>query len=64
MGLYDWKKIPSSTLRFSVLQRRAIASVVYIIQTAVSLNRGYYKKGNHSLSKHAFIEIVNTTKLH
>ena len=26
------------------------------------LNRGYYIKGSHPLSKHAFIEIVNTTK--
>ena len=38
--------------------------VVYLIQTGVSLNWGYYIKGNHSPSKHAFIGIVDTTKVH
>ena len=37
---------------------------VYSIQTGVSLNQGYYIKESQSLSKQAFIEIVNITKVH
>ena len=44
--------------------RITIGYVVYSIRTGVSLNRGNYIKGNHLLSKHAFTEIVNTTKVH
>ena len=33
-------------------------------QTGIRLNRGHYIKGSHPLSKHAFLEIVNTTKVH
>ena len=47
-----------------VLKNMAIGYVVYSIQTGVSLNRCHYIKGNHLLSKHAFIEILNTTKVH
>ena len=28
------------------------------------INRGHFIKGSHPLSKYAFIEIVNTTKVH
>ena len=38
--------------------------VMTYIKTRISLNRGQYIKGNHSLLKHAFIGIVNTTKVH
>ena len=48
----------------SVLKRTAIAYVVYSTQTGTRLNRGHYIKGSHPLSKHAFIEIVDTTKVH
>ena len=44
--------------------RTAIVYEVYSIQTGVSLNQGYYIKESQSLSKHAFIEIVNITKVH
>ena len=47
----------------SVLKRTAIADVVYSTQTGIRLNRGHWIKGSHPLSKHAFIEIVNTTKV-
>ena len=48
----------------SVLKRKAIAYVVYSTQTGIRLNRGHYIKRSHLLSKHAFIGIVNTTKVH
>ena len=47
----------------SVLKRTAIADVVYSLQTGITLNPGDYIKGSHSLSNHAFNEIVNTTKV-
>ena len=34
------------------------------LNSDVSLYRGDYMKGNHPLSKHTFMEIVNTTKAH
>ena len=37
--------------------------VVYSIQIGVNLNQGHYMKGNHTISKHAFLEIVKTTKI-
>ena len=67
-----WKKKRSSTLRLSwptygrrgiLLKRTAIADVVYSLQTGITLNPGDYIKGSHSLSNHAFNEIVNTTKV-
>ena len=47
-----------------VLKRTAIACVVYSTQTGIRLNRGHCIIENHPLSKHAFIEIVNTTMVH
>ena len=41
----------------SVLKRTAIGEVVYTSQTGIGLNRGYYIKGSHLFSKHAFIEL-------
>ena len=49
---------PKYGRRGIVLKRTEIAYIVYSIKTGVS-----YMKINHPLSKHAFIEIVNTTKL-
>ena len=46
------------------LIRTAISYVVYSTQTGIRLNGGHYIKQSHPLSKHAFIEIVNTTKVH
>ena len=40
-----------------------IGYVVYSIQTWVRSHRGHCLKGNHPLSKHAFNEIMNTTKV-
>ena len=40
------------------IKRTAISYVVYSIQT------GHYIKESHPLLEHAFIEIVNTTKVH
>ena len=48
----------------SVLKRTAIAYVVYSTQTGIRLNRGHFIKASHSLSKHAFIDVVDTTKVH
>ena len=48
----------------SVLKRTAIAYEVLSTQTGIRLNRGHDIKGSHPLSKHVFIEIVNTTKVH
>ena len=47
-----------------VLKITVIAYVMYSTQTGVSLNWGHYIKGNQPLSKHAFIKIVNTPKVH
>ena len=73
MGLYKGNKPvvqllgchdqPTANGEF-VLKRPAIGYVVYLIQKGVSLKRGHYIKGNHLLSKHAFIKIVNTTRVH
>ena len=48
----------------SVLKRTAIADVVCSTQAGIRFNRGHYLKGSHTLSNHAIIEIVNTTKVH
>ena len=48
----------------SVLKRTTIAYVVYSTQTGIRLKRGHHIKESHPLSKHAFIEIVNITKVH
>ena len=48
----------------SVLIRTAIAFAVSSTQTGIRLNRDHFIKGSHPLSKHAFIEIVNTTRVH
>ena len=72
MGLYNGKKAVAqlrgchelfTTDREFVLQRTVIAYVVYSTQTGIGLNQGHYIKESHPLSKHAFIEIVNTTKV-
>ena len=47
----------------SVLKRTAIADEVYSTQTGIRMNRGHYIKGLHPLSKNAFVDIVNTTKV-
>ena len=47
-----------------VLKWIAIAYVVYSTQTRIRLNQGHYINVSDPLSKHAFIEIVNTTKVH
>ena len=45
-------------------KRTAIAYVVYSTQTRIRLNQGHYIKESNPLSKHIFIEIVNTTNVH
>ena len=47
----------------TVLKRTAIANVAYSTQTGIKLYRGHYIRESHPLSKHAFIEIVNSTKV-
>ena len=71
MGLYNGKKPkaqPCHDLHTgdgeSMFKRTAITDVVYSTQTGIRLNRGHYIKGSHPFSKHAFIEIVITIKVH
>ena len=68
MKLYIGQKTRSSSLRLQdlhtadwefVLRRTEIAFVVYSTHTGIG---SFYK--NHPLSKHVFIDIVNTTKVH
>ena len=73
MGLYNGKR-PVAQLRGchdlhtadgeSVHKRTVKADVLYSTQTAIRLNRGHYIKGSNPLSKHAFIESMNTTKVY
>ena len=57
-GCYDLHTADGESVR----KRTAIAYVVYSSQKGIRLNRGQYINGSHFLSKHAFIEIVSTTK--
>ena len=73
IGLYNGKKPIAqlcgchdlhTTDGESMLKRTAIDYVVYSTKTEIRLNLCHYINGSHPLSKHAFIEIVNTTKVH
>ena len=69
MGLYNGKNFNFDVVMTYIRPTRNSCSkeqgyVLYSIHTGDSLNRGHYIKGNHPLSKHAFVnEILNTTKL-
>ena len=62
-SLVDWHDLHTAD-GDSVIKRTATADVVYSTQTGIRLNRGHYIQISNPLSKHAFIEIVNTRKVH